>query len=134
MPIEIRETVKRREAKLPYGDVLREVRSVPRARGRDRRLPTRSFRSGRTSVRQVSTVERRGVAPAQRRGSDLRSGCAQDACRLDVRAGVAAIRVRQSRRALVVSIHGDAGAIDAKPYTIEAVATAAGKEYAKATS
>ena len=30
VPIEIRETVKRREAKLPYGDVLREVRSVPR--------------------------------------------------------------------------------------------------------
>ena len=28
--IEIRETVKRREAKLPYGDVVREVRSVPR--------------------------------------------------------------------------------------------------------
>ena len=28
--IEIRDTVKRREAKLPYGDVLREVRSVPR--------------------------------------------------------------------------------------------------------
>ena len=26
VPIEIRETVKRREAKLPYGDVLREVR------------------------------------------------------------------------------------------------------------
>ena len=30
VPIEIRETVTRREAKLPYGDVLREVRSVPR--------------------------------------------------------------------------------------------------------
>jgi len=30
VPIEIRETVKRREAKLPYGEVLREVRSVPR--------------------------------------------------------------------------------------------------------
>ena len=29
VPIEIRETVRRREAKLPYGDVLREVRSVP---------------------------------------------------------------------------------------------------------
>jgi LmbE family N-acetylglucosaminyl deacetylase len=28
--IEIRDTVKRRESKLPYGDVLREVRSVPR--------------------------------------------------------------------------------------------------------
>jgi len=30
VPIEIRDTVKRREAKLPYGEVLREVRSVPR--------------------------------------------------------------------------------------------------------
>jgi LmbE family N-acetylglucosaminyl deacetylase len=30
VPIEIRDSVKRREAKLPYGDVLREVRSVPR--------------------------------------------------------------------------------------------------------
>jgi len=30
VPVEIRDTVKRREAKLPYGDVLREVRSVPR--------------------------------------------------------------------------------------------------------
>jgi len=29
-PVTIREVVKRREAKLPYGDVLREVRSVPR--------------------------------------------------------------------------------------------------------
>ena len=30
VPVEIRETVKRREAKLPYGEVTREVRSVPR--------------------------------------------------------------------------------------------------------
>jgi LmbE family N-acetylglucosaminyl deacetylase len=30
VPIEIRDSVKRRESKLPYGDVLREVRSVPR--------------------------------------------------------------------------------------------------------
>lgn len=29
-PIEIRDSVKRRESKLPYGDVLREVRAVPR--------------------------------------------------------------------------------------------------------
>ena len=36
VPVEVREVVKRREAKLPYGDVLREVRSVPRLR-RDRR-------------------------------------------------------------------------------------------------
>ena len=30
VPIELRDGVKRRESKLPYGDVLREVRSVPR--------------------------------------------------------------------------------------------------------
>ncbi len=30
VPVVLREVVKRREAKLPYGDVLREVRSVPR--------------------------------------------------------------------------------------------------------
>jgi LmbE family N-acetylglucosaminyl deacetylase len=30
VPIEIREAVRRREAKLPYGDVVREVRTVPR--------------------------------------------------------------------------------------------------------
>ncbi len=30
VPVEIRETVKRREARLPYGEVTREVRSVPR--------------------------------------------------------------------------------------------------------
>ncbi len=30
VPVEIRESVRRREPKLPYGDVLREVRSVPR--------------------------------------------------------------------------------------------------------
>ena len=30
VPIEIRDSVKRRESKLPYGEVLREVRSVPR--------------------------------------------------------------------------------------------------------
>jgi LmbE family N-acetylglucosaminyl deacetylase len=30
VPIEIRETVRRREAKVPYGDVLRELRTVPR--------------------------------------------------------------------------------------------------------
>jgi hypothetical protein len=29
-PVEVREVVRRREPKLPYGDVLREVRSVPR--------------------------------------------------------------------------------------------------------
>ena len=31
VPVELRETVRRREAKLPYGDVLREVRSVAAA-------------------------------------------------------------------------------------------------------
>lgn len=30
VPVEVRETVKRREARLPYGEVIREVRSVPR--------------------------------------------------------------------------------------------------------
>ena len=30
VPVEMREVARRREAKLPYGDVLREVRSVPR--------------------------------------------------------------------------------------------------------
>ena len=47
VPVEIRETVRRREAKLPYGDVLREVRTRAAHRRRRDAAARRSCRFGR---------------------------------------------------------------------------------------
>ncbi len=110
--IEIRQTVLRRESKLPYGDVLREVRSVPRVAVTMHacELSIVPFGAGSTKFNGRSPMDLdvdRGLL-AQRGGCHRRSGGAQDAGRLEGRAGVAAVRLLQIRRAIVVSIHGDA--------------------------
>jgi hypothetical protein len=130
VPIEIRETVRRREAKLPYGDVLREVRSVPRiavsiaptnaivATGQQANRPTgqqgvpvevlllhnaEQATSGQVALRIPAGWK---SEPASHTFAFARSG------------------ERSSYRFTVTP-----SSVDAKPYQIEAVATAAGKEY-----
>ena len=139
VPVEIRETVRRREAKLPYGDVLREVRSVPRlavtmtpanaivaisvgaagAKAPALQLKAPALRGIEVEVSLLHNAEMatNGAVtlkmpsgwtsePATHTFSFTRSG------------------ERASYRFAVRP-----GAIDAKAYQIEAVATAAGKEY-----
>ncbi len=122
--IEIRQTVLRRESKLPYGDVLREVRSVPRVAvvmtpanaiipmgGQVRNIPVEvsllhnaeTSTSGQVALRMPAGWK---AEPASQPFAFARSG------------------ERSSYRFTVTP-----SSIDAKPYTIEAVATAAGKEY-----
>ena len=130
VPVEIRETVKRREAKLPYGDVLREVRSVPRiAVARDAGASA-IVPIGRAASK-AGAAARSGSDPSAQRGDAVhRSGALQAAGRLDGRAGVAAVLVRAGGRARVVSIHRDAGRDRSRSrITIEAVATDGQAEY-----
>ena len=77
VPVEIRETVKRREAKLPYGDVLREVRSVPRLAvmiSPTNAVVPLSAATKRVDVESLAAAQRRGC----RRPGRSRSGCRQD--------------------------------------------------------
>ncbi len=130
VPIEIHQTVLRREAKLPYGDVLREVRSVPRVAvsltPSNVVIPTGQQASGAASQQgvpvevsllhnaeeatsgQVTVRVPTGwtVQPASQPFSFARSG-ERSSYRFTVRPA----------------------SIDAKAYQIEAVASAAGKDY-----
>ncbi len=134
VPVEIHETVRRREAKLPYGDVLREVRSVPRL--------------------AVSVTPSSAIVPLAVREPISRS-LIQEPRRLDIEvsllhnadaatSGQVALRVPSGwttepashpfsfarageRAAYRFSIRP--GAMGAEIYKIEAVASAAGKEY-----
>ena len=124
VPIEIREVVKRRESKLPYGDVLREVRAVPRLAivttpsnaiipmgGQVKSIPVDVGLLHNAETPTTGQVTLRMPAgwksdPPSQPFSFARSG------------------ERSSYRFTVTP-----GSIDAKPYTIEAIATAAGKEY-----
>jgi LmbE family N-acetylglucosaminyl deacetylase len=134
VPVEIRETVRRREAKLPYGDVLREVRSVPRL--------------------AVSVTPSSAIVPVAVREPISRS-LIQEPRRLDIEvsllhnadaatSGQVALRVPSGwttepashpfsfarsgeRAAYRFSIRP--GAMGAETYTIEAVASAAGRDY-----
>ena len=105
-PVTVREVVRRREAKLPYGDVLREVRSVPRLG------VSVSPSGGRDSAGQRHQARRaqRGRRP-QRRGRHHRFGRADAAAGLDVDPGAAAVHVRAGRRKRHLSLHR-AGAVD----------------------
>lgn len=124
VPIEIRSTVVRREAKLPYGDVVREVRTVPTVAlaiaptqaivpmGGVRRPLTLDVSilhnaetptSGQVTLRMPAGWK---SDPASQPFSFARSG------------------ERSSYRFTVTPT-----SIDAKPYTVEAVATAGGHEY-----
>ena len=131
--IEIRETVKRREAKLPYGDVLREVRSVPRLAvsisPANAIIPL-----GSTEVRRASdgrstnvaievTVLHNAEAPTSGQvGLRLPAGWKSEPTS-QPSASPGRVSARRIRFKVTPS------AVDAKPYQIEAVATAAGKEY-----
>jgi LmbE family N-acetylglucosaminyl deacetylase len=124
VPVEMRETVKRREAKLPYGDVLREVRSVPRL--------------------AVMITPANAIVPlsATAKRVDLEVSLLHNA--EDATTGQVALRMPAGwtsepasqpfsfarageRAAYRFSVRP--GAIDARTYTIEAMASAAGKEY-----
>ena len=123
-PVEVREVVKRRESKLPYGDVLREVRSVPRL--------------GVTVSPFAAVVP---LASATKR-VDLQvevvhnaEGASAGAVTLNVPAGW---QVTPPRHAFAFERAGERASyrftvqpttIDAKPYRVEAVATIAGQTY-----
>ena len=129
--IEIRQTVLRRESKLPYGDVLREVRSVPRVAvtiapsnaivpiGQPVRLKPDTTGS---LVVDVGLLHNADAATAGQVVLRMPGGWKSEPASQPFtfsRSGE-----RSSYRFTVTP-----SSIDAKPYTIEAVATAAGKEY-----
>jgi len=133
VPIEIRETVRRREAKLPYGDVLREVRSVPRlavsVSPANAIIPV-----GSTGVRRSSddrsTVVVLEVALLHNAESPTTGQIA-----LKMPAGWKSepssqpFSFARAGERSSYSFKVTPSAVDPKPYQIEAVATAAGKEY-----
>jgi hypothetical protein len=124
VPVEIRETVRRREAKLPYGDVLREVRSVPRlavsVTPSSAIVPV-SAASKRVEL-EVALLHNAEAATfgqlAVRIPAGWRSEPASHAFSF-ARAG--------ERASFKFSIAP--GALGAEIYKVEAVASAAGKEY-----
>ncbi|MCA1584801.1 MAG: PIG-L family deacetylase [Acidobacteria bacterium] len=123
-PVEIRETVKRRESKLPYGEVLREVRSVPRLALTV--SPTSAVVPLEGSARevdlQVDLVHNAESPTTGTLGVTLPQGWTaepRDQPFSFARAGERAtfrVRVRPA-------------SLDAKTYPVEVVARAAGKEY-----
>ncbi len=131
VPIEIRDTVRRREAKLPYGDVLREVRSVPRLAVAI--SPTNAI---------IPTGQQANRPAGQQAGIPvevtlLHNAEAPTSGQLSVRVPTG-WTVQPSSQPFAFARAGERAsysfrvtpsAIDAKPYTIEAVATALGKEY-----
>ena len=133
VPIEIRETVKRREAKLPYGDVLREVRTVPRIAVA--MTPTnaivpvgsttvqRSSSEGSTKVTvEVALLHNADSATSGQVVLRMPAGWRSEPTSQPF--SFARSGERSSYRFSVTPT-----AIDAKPYQIEAIASAAGKEY-----
>lgn len=122
--VEVRESVKRREPKLPYGDVLREVRSVPRI--------------------ALSTSPSTAIVPLTSKGAGLElqldilhnaDAPTNGAVALDMPPGWTA---EPRERPFAFARAGERatyrftvrpGAIDATTYQVEAVARAAGQEY-----
>lgn len=122
-PIEIRQTVVRREAKLPYGDVLREVRSVPRVAVT--LTPSNAIIpiGGRASVDvEVSLLHNAEQATSGRLALSIPAGWKSEPASIPF--SFARSGERSSYRFTVRP-----ASVDAKPYQIEAVATAAGKDY-----
>jgi LmbE family N-acetylglucosaminyl deacetylase len=124
VPVEIRETVRRREAKLPYGDVLREVRSVPRLAvtiSPTNAIVPLSASTKRVDV-EVALLHNAEEATSGQVALRMPTGWTSEPASQSysfARAG--------ERAAYRFSVRP--GAIDAKSYSIEAVATASGKEY-----
>jgi LmbE family N-acetylglucosaminyl deacetylase len=124
VPVEIRETVKRREAKLPYGEVVREVRSVPRIAVSLTPAQVVVPAGGTTKAfdAEVSLLHNADAPSNGQLTLKLPNGWKSAPASQPftfARAGE-----RSSYRFTVTP-----SAIDAKPYTIEAVAAVAGKEY-----
>jgi LmbE family N-acetylglucosaminyl deacetylase len=123
-PVEVREVVRRREAKLPYGDVLREVRSVPRLG---------VTVSPSTAVVPLSAATKR--VELQVDVVHNAEAATSGAVALTVPAGW---KVQPANHPLSFARAGERAsfrftvtpsAIDAKPYALEAVATADGRSY-----
>jgi hypothetical protein len=123
-PVEVREVVRRREAKLPYGDVLREVRSVPRLG---------VTVSPSTAVVPLSAATKR--VELQVDVVHNAEAATSGAVALTVPAGW---KVEPANHPLTFARAGERAsfrftvspsAIDAKPYALEAVATAEGRSY-----
>ena len=100
--VEAREVVKRRESKVPYGEVLREVRSVPRI------AVTLSPSTAIVPGRHKQTGGRGGGAATQRARRHAGPGDAQDARGLDRAASRAGVLVLPGGRAGVVPVLGAA--------------------------
>ena len=100
----MRETVRRREAKLPYGDVLREVQDACRG-WRSRCRPANAIVPLAARPPSASNVagRRRLTTPRRRNSGSVALTAARG---LDVRAGVAAVHVRARRRAASYPLHG----------------------------
>ncbi|MEP7119243.1 MAG: PIG-L family deacetylase, partial [Acidobacteriota bacterium] len=124
VPVTVREVVKRREAKLPYGDRLREVRSVPRLG-----VTVSPF----AAVVPLASTTRRVELQVDvvHNAEDATSGSVS----LTVPAGW---RVTPAQQAFTFARAGErasyhftvqASSIDAVPYTVQAVATSAGRAY-----
>lgn len=126
VPIEIRETVRRREAKLPYGEVLREVRSVPRLAVM--LSPTHAVIPSAATIRrvdvEVSLLHNAEAASTGQVTLRLPAGWTSEPAARPFSFGRGGERA--SYRFTVNA--GRVGAA-AENFTIEAVATAAGKEY-----
>ncbi len=123
-PVTVREVVRRREAKLPYGDVLREVRSVPRLA---------VTVSPAAAVIPLASASKRVelTVDVVHNAEDATSG----AVTLTVPAGWSVVPPEQP---LAFARAGErasyrftvaAPSVDAKPYRVEAVATSAGRSY-----
>ena len=143
VPVEIRETVKRRESKLPYGEVLREVRSVPRLAvmmtpanaivPRGAPIGGSSASAPRASADKKDPPLRKvDIEVALLHNAD---GATAGQVTLKMPAGWTSAPASApfsfaragERAAFRFSVRP--GSIDAKAYSIEAVASAGGKQY-----
>ena len=123
-PVTIREVVKRRESKLPYGDVLREVRTVPRI--------GITVSPGAAVIPLASAVKRVALTVDLVHNADEAT---TGAVKLTMPAGWTSAPAEQpfsfarggERASYTFTV--TAPSIDAKPYRVDAVATAAGRTY-----
>lgn len=123
-PVTVREVVKRREAKLPYGDVLREVRSVPRV-GVTVSPGAAVIPLASATKRVELTVDVVHNAEEATTGSvalTLPAGWTSTPTQQSFAFARAGERASYRFTVAVPSI-------DAKPYRVDAVATAAGRSY-----
>lgn len=122
--VELRDLVRRREPKLPYGDAIREVRSVPRLAVTvtpSNAIVPLSAAVKRVDV-EVALLHNAEAATSGRVALKMPAGWTSEPA--DAAFSFARAGERASYRFTVRP-----GTIDARPYTVEAVASAAGKEY-----